>query len=717
MTQHLVLTIRLHDPRYHGTADWPPAPARVFQALVAGAARGEALPPRATPALEWLERLPPPVIAAPRMRPGSRVELFVPNNDVDSVGGDPARIGEVRTQKVVQPLLLDEDTPLVYAWPLPAEPGHATSVIELATDLYQLGRGVDMAWAVGELLEDEQLATRLASHRGTVHRPDAGDGGAALACPTPGSLDSLALRHHANLERIRTEGAGKAARTLFSQPPKPRFASIPYESGRHEAIYALRDRDDDARSAPWPLARVVELVEQLRDLAAARLGEALPDQVPVIRRALIGRKPDGRDAAPIAQRVRIVPLPSIGHEHVDPAVRRVLVEVPGNCPLHPADVQWAFSGLSLGRLQLTPTNERDMLGRYDAPGRRWHSITAVALPTEAQRRRVEPSRRRAEAKGASERAGEQGRAADAVRTALRHAGVLSSIADVKVRREPFEPRGARAEAFATARFAKERLWHVELELREPVEGPLLLGDGRFLGLGLMVPSPERRDIFGFAIDAEDAAALDGDALVRAMRRAVMSRVQAVLGPRPLGRFFSGHEEDGEPARSDRSNHLAIQWDPAQRRLLILAPHVLDRRAPGADERRHLTALATALEGFVDLRAGRAGRYRLARASTLETDEYAARSRTWVSVRPYTVTRHAKAASAADALIENAILECASRGLPRPTVTVLAARGIPGRGLEGELQLDFAVAVEGPVVLGRTRYLGGGLFAPSARGPS
>ena len=147
MTQHLVLTIRFHAPRYHGTADWPPAPARVFQALVAGVARGNTLPAESARALAWLERLPPPIIAAPRMRTGSRVELFVPNNDADAVGGDPANIGEIRVKKVVLPRLLEEGTPLLYAWELPPSASeHAPGVVEAAESLYQLGRGIDMAW-------------------------------------------------------------------------------------------------------------------------------------------------------------------------------------------------------------------------------------------------------------------------------------------------------------------------------------------------------------------------------------------------------------------------------------------------------------------------------------------------------------------------------------------------------------------------------------------
>ena len=517
---------------------------------------------------------------------------------------------------------------------------------------------------------------------------------------------------------------GNAARTLFSQPPKPRFVQVGYESRGLRFVYELREREDDTKRSPWPLAGVVTLTERLRDGAAARLRDAFPDQRDAIERALIGRKADGSDDGPIAQRVRIMPLPSIGHEHVDRAVRRVVVDVPGDCPVRASDVQWAFSGLEsmdpatgeIGPFVLIPTDDDDMLDRYQAvsPARRWRSVTAVALPMTARRRRIEPSRQREEAKGSSERGGEELRAAHAVRTALRHAGIHARAVEVTVQREPFAARGARAEAFGRGtRFAKERLWHVDIELSEPVSGPILIGDGRFLGLGLMAPVFDTDGIFAFTIGAAPAAVAGGDALVRAMRRAIMSRAQAELGARSLGRFFSGHEGNGDPARSEQSNHIAVQWDPTRQRLLVIAPHVLDHRRPEDKERGELEVLGRALEGFTDLRAGREGCFLLSRCSRTEAHEYLEHSRTWLSVRPYTVTRHAKADSTAAALTEDVIAECARRGLPRPDVTVIGARGVLGRGLEGNLRLDFAVAVEGPIVLGRTRYLGGGLFLGDA----
>lgn len=721
MTQHLLLTLWLHDRRYHGVPEWPPAPARVFQALVAGSARGSELPDETRRALEWLEELSPPTIAAPAARVGAVVELFVPNNDGDAVGGDPAKIGEIRTKKEVRPRLLDGDAPFVYAWTIPSTTPHASAVVDAAANLYQFGRGVDMAWAVGELADGDALSKRLDEHRGPVYRPTAGDGGSAIPCPARGTLASLVARHQATLARIRTEISGGVSRTLFAQPPKPRFAPVRYSRVGHWSVLELRDRDDDTKLWPNSLPRVSTLIERIRDAAASRLRHEFPDQLAAIERALVGRKPDGRDDGGIDRRVRLVPLPSIGHQHVDPGVRRIAIDIPADCGLRRDDVQWAFSNLEVTDPQsgesapfvLAPTVDREMLDRYITDGaRRWRSITAVALPTDAQRRRIEPSRKRDEAKGATERVHEESRARAAVRSALRHAGIRAAVVDVRVQREPFQARGSRAEAFAAGtRFAKERLWHVEIELDEAIRGPVVIGDGRFLGLGVMVPEDDHDDgVFAFAATTSTEQA-DHELVARALRRAIMARAQAEIGTRPLGRFFSGHEDDGVPARSARSNHLAVQWDADRRRLLIVAPHALDRRMPTSDERAALHVLARALEGFTMLRAGRAGLYELVRCSASQAREYARHARAWISASPYSVTRHSKSGSAAAALTSDVTAECARRNLPHPAVTVLSAHGARGHGLEGALRLDFDVAVAGPIVLGRTRHLGGGLFVP------
>ena len=96
------------------------------------------------------------------------------------------------------------------------------------------------------------------------------------------------------------------------------------------------------------------LVEFVRDGAAERLRRGLASDAQEIDRVFIGRQGDGTNRGATSARVRILPLPSIGHSQADMRIRRILAQVPQECPLRSDDVAWAFSGL---RIHHPRTNE------------------------------------------------------------------------------------------------------------------------------------------------------------------------------------------------------------------------------------------------------------------------------------------------------------------------------------------------------------------------
>jgi CRISPR-associated protein Csb2 len=191
----------------------------------------------------------------------------------------------------------------------------------------------------------------------------------------------------------------------------------------------------------------------------------------------------------------------------------------------------------------------------------------------------------------------------------------------------------------------------------------------------------------------------------------MARVQAELGEKPLPAFFSGHEPGGGPARAETSSHLAFVCDLPRARVIIVASHALDRREPSQEEREHLAVLDDALQGMRELRAGPAGRLVLRRTwIDVDRDALTAPSHAWESVTPYMVTRHARLGDASAALAADLIAECRRRGLPAPSAVIaLDTTGVAGTGLQGGARLEFSTAVRGPVLLGRNRHVGGGLF--------
>ncbi|MGH7944179.1 MAG: type I-G CRISPR-associated protein Csb2 [Opitutaceae bacterium] len=734
MVKALAITVRFHDGRYHGTVDWPPAPARLFQALIAGATRGETLTEDTSVALGWLEKLPASEIAAPRARRAKGFDNFVPNNALDAVDADVRRIGEIRTRKLIRPHLFEGEVPFLYVWRFDARDEDirlAKVVCAMAEGLYQFGRGVDMAWAWGEVLEESEVEARLASHGGTRYRPTERGTGISLDCPMPGSRESLEKRFRAQGRRFEVRVQGKKVLVTFTQAPKPRFKPIAYNSLPVRALFDLRTTLENSRFVPWPLAHSSALVQCVRDKAAERLTKSLPKRAAEIERILIGR--NATEADKVA-RVRIIPLPSIGHQHVDCAIRRVLLEISPGCSIRAGDLVWAFSGLvvrqevdgATGEIledtRLVAADEPDMLRHYgvgtERPVRIWRTVTAAALPERTARRRIDP-RRLSAVKGGPECAQEHHVAATAVIQALRHARIDAKVSSIRVQREPFEAKGARAEVFAAGtRFAKERLWHVEITLAEPVAGPLILGDGRYLGLGLMAPLHRPEGVHCFSILAGLNDRADAMVLARALRRAVMARVQERLGRRAkLPVFFSGHEPDGGPSRNGRHAHLALAIDLKRSRMLVVAPHVLEGCGPTRDEEKHLELLDESLADLSELRAGTAGRLGLARVSIdLNDDPLFAPAQCWESVTEYQLTRHVKRVSPEEALLSDVRAELIMRSLPAPThIEVIDMREGPRGGLTGRLRLQFATAVSGLIMIGRSRHVGGGLFSAAAGG--
>jgi len=357
--------------------------------------------------------------------------------------------------------------------------------------------------------------------------------------------------------------------------------------------------------------------------------------------------------------------------------------------------------------RLVPAAEATMLRHYglgeDAqPARLWRSVTPVALPGEPPR-----SGREASARLVSEAA-----QANAVRQALRHAGITEAVCAIRVQREPFSGRGERAEAFLHGpRFPAAVLRHVELRFAEPKRGPLVLGNGRWLGLGLFAPVAEQPRVIAFDIvDGLTAGADAAPALASALRRAVMARVRDHTGSERLDAFFTGHAPDGAPLRDGNHRHLAFAFDPDRRRLLVIAPHALEGRAAAPWEGEPLARLDAALAGLVELRAGSAGVLRLRGGDIGQDDDPLLTTATcWQSITPYVPTRHAKTLPPVEAIAVDVRRECRRRGWPEPACEVLDMRAGRRGGLAAKLCLRFVVARPGPIMLGRTAHAGGGLF--------
>lgn len=712
MTQALLFSVRLHEGWYHGSGEIP-SPARFFQSLIAGQGLSGPIDAASLSALRWLEQQTPPIIGVPKWKRGQNITNYVPNNDLDSVKGDHRAIGEIRVKKQIQPMLFEPSIPFLFAWRFEAdsvEESKLRKLVDMADGVYQFGRTVDMAWAHAEVIDADQLAERIEDYSGKTLMPTTATG--ACECLTVGSLAAVIQRHDDLARRygIRNDRKGQT----FRRRSKLKWKNIAYASRRNLFCFDLIPGRTSTFKF-WEQCEAANFVQIARDGAIKKLKAALPEMVAEINRLFLGKSDGESKSVKATQRVKILPLPSIGHEQADQHIRRVLLEIPNGNAVRRDDIAWAFSGLKLknsngAEFTLTkalPNQQLKHYGMGTAVGSlRWQTVTPVALKS-AARRRIEPDRKKRkfdDLKGGSERTKEAAAAITELRNALRHAGVNAKIARAFVQKEPWTKRGQRSEDFASnTRFSKHILWHVDIEFDRPVPGPICIGDGRFVGLGLLRPITSEIRPYVFEVVAGLLKTAQPETIADCARRAVMSIVRDQTRSARLDPFFSGHEEDG---RATKDDHLAFSYDPAQSRLLVIPPIT----SIGVESDKISKQFSKAMNSLDFVNAGRSGKLQLKEIGfTPKFDSVFGRSSKWKSLTMYAVNRHLRRANAELAIEADVLDECNRRGFPPPSVTVVRWQSIPRFGLVAELELKFDKFVSGPLLLGKTRHKGGGLF--------
>ncbi len=522
MASYLCLSVRFLLPVFHGQRgdgawEWPPSPMRVFQALVSAAGmrwRGQRLPDRVAEALRWLERLSAPVIVAPMSVKGTPYRVSVPNNDMDVIAREWARNGvsrkqpsELRTLKRVRRVhMLDGDT-VSYLWPLPAalspeEQGHVNTLKDVARSIVALGWGMDLVAGNGLLISEDE-ARNLSGLRWTPGIGGLEDG---LRVPIAGSLSDLENRYRQFMQRVRPDG-------LTVPPPITVFETFGYRleseiDPRPIASFALLRPDADGfrtfDTARYSLT-VAGMVRGAVRRAAERSGWD-PDRVNWV---VLGHG-QGKDFE--SPRFAYLPLPSIEHRgharRVVGSVRRVLITA-FRGPFE-AEVDWAqrtLSGEPLvaakdGKTEaiLSGISENDVMVRQvRGTAVRWATVTPVVLPGYDDpahlRRRLRTRVSSEEQKRLLSRVSE--RTDKLIRKAIVQSGfprALAANALVEWSRTGFLPGVERADRYGIPDHLRRfPALHIRIEWRseggEPigVPGPVVIGAGRYFGLGLFVP--------------------------------------------------------------------------------------------------------------------------------------------------------------------------------------------------------------------------------------
>jgi CRISPR-associated protein Csb2 len=515
---HLILTVRFLDTYFHGRGDgggteWPPSPMRVFQGLIAAAARlGRGEPDeRAAAAFRWLEELEgPSVIVAPLARTGAPYSLSVPNNAMDIAARawvrDPDTTAKEadprthRTMKEIRPVLLSDEA-VHYLWPLTAEaPEHIDAISRTARSLSALGWGIDVVVGDASLIS----AAEVEELPGEQWLPVANASGDGLRVPVSSSFADLKRRHTAFVTRIGKEG-------FVAPPALTAYRKVEYRRAtdparRPIAAFSLLKPDGSGFRSFDAACKALTVTAMMRRAASDaatgwKFGKEHAD-------AFILGHPAREE------RFAFLPLPSVevrgeaGLRRIGAVRRLLLTSFAGSCT---GEFDWARRNLP-GRelfpegslepaalLSLLPESD-PMVQQYVRAASEWATVTPVVLPgfddPSHWRRRLGERVDAAEQRSLLERLDR--RIEGLLRKAIVQAGFseeLAKNADLEWRKTGFSAGVELAERYGVpAHLKRFPRYHVRLRWRDregrpvKVPGPVCLGGGRFYGAGLFVGS-------------------------------------------------------------------------------------------------------------------------------------------------------------------------------------------------------------------------------------
>jgi CRISPR-associated protein Csb2 len=451
------------------TPDWPPQPDRVFSALVASwAARGER--PGEHRALEWLEMQPCPEVAASGGFPRTAPIVFVPPNDAESSRvADPLVMPALRRRQRRRFPAYRPDKPIVSLIWRQARP--STSILDalnaLASDTAYVGHSASL--------------TRCRFH--TDELPKAGE--PARRRVYRGRLDELERDFHARPLRRPRPGA---------QVVIPQTAPSPDRTSVFADRWLVLEHVGDPGAMPD--IRAAALVgKALRNSVMSGYREiGLGDAIPA---TVSGHSPDGRPSS--APHLAIAPLAFIGPQYASGAVFGFAFIPPRDRALPTdRDFQRALSAISRrnedeGRRELVvDTNGLNLTfstvgesprrsldpAHYVAEARRWASCTPVVLDRHLKETGNE-AREEEIARLVRQACVNIGLPEPCGVTAGRHSALEGSPSAYPSGRAPPWTRWRVPESLGS-----RQLVHAVIEFTEPVRGPVILGAGRFVGLGL-----------------------------------------------------------------------------------------------------------------------------------------------------------------------------------------------------------------------------------------
>lgn len=439
-------------------SEWPPHPARVFSAL-RSVATGDDLP-----ALRELECLAPPAVHASGAIGERTSRAYVVTNALASDGGNlnhPGRTSGLRTRRSVFP----EHSRVQFVW-TPDEALTAGSVATLdglARRVPYLGRSTSVVLMSVRQIDEVVVPDGL--HR---YEPSAdGVGEVQLRVPYPGYVDELNALYDAGLSAWQASDGARARRPyqqITELPDTAEPQQNPVFRSAYQDLVILRFRDHRPAGRLAPI-----FTAALRSKVMSQTDQPLPP-------ALHGHGYDGNP------HVAYLALPACGGPFADGHLVGLAVAIPG---MDEQERRRILRGIlhseSQGRVMLHVPGFRDEFALEYRPEETRPRAAAEWYWTRASRRWVTST------PIVLDRYPKHGDLASGVLRSFTLAG-LPKPSLVEVSTSALTTGAVELGPHELPRRARGRLYrHARVTFDQPVAGPMLVGAGRYFGIGLLQP--------------------------------------------------------------------------------------------------------------------------------------------------------------------------------------------------------------------------------------
>lgn len=392
----------------------------------------------------------------------------------------------VRTgQARVYPSVTPTEPRVTYIWNAQPVDGITDALDDLCARLTRLGHSSSLV-----------SCRVVADHPAPSYIP--GEGAEVLRSVTSGQLATLEREYEKHEKQEKRISRTLPFTAVRYRKVKPTTTDIPLAEPNTAGEWLVLAFLPASRK--FPSIRTVEVATALRGAVFHHANDPMPE-------GLSGHRRGGRPST--KPHIAFLPLPWVAHEHADGRLIGAAISIPESL-----DIESRRAVLrSVGRWEATRASDHDplvlTLGRrgiikmkrvvgtsslvtlrhapWRRQSRRWASATPIALPTHPGNL----------GKGsAAARSKAWAKAEQAVVDSCRHIE-LPEPTEVNVSLAPLIPGARPAPTFPAFRQpglggkpVARRLVHASVAFEHPVTGPVVLGAGRYLGLGLMRPMDE-----------------------------------------------------------------------------------------------------------------------------------------------------------------------------------------------------------------------------------